>query len=232
MNRRLDTTLTRRDLLQTAATAFTFAGSTAGYGQPAARSIDSQASVTSTFSRERFVEDCIAACRESDSQGAVGEVLARAVSNHRAVLATLGPPQSAGLDVLHRSTSLTIFNAKWAPHMTLPAHDHRLWALIGIYVGREDNILWRRASNAIEASGATVLFPGESTALPTDVIHSVTNPLDSFTGGIHVYGGDFFATPRSQWDNESLQEEPSNGDVIAAFFARENARRAACAGRL
>ena len=31
------------------------------------------------------------------------------------------------------------------------------------------------------------------------VIHSVTNPLEQITGAIHVYGGDFFATPRSEW---------------------------------
>ena len=182
----------------------------------------------SQFSRERFVEECIAASLESESQSAVGEVLSRAVADHQAVLAALGNPQQAGLDVLHRSASLTIFAAKWAPHMALPAHDHRLWALIGIYVGREDNILWRRRPIGIEAVGAKVLFPGEVAALPSDAIHSVTNPLQHFTGGIHIYGGDFFATPRSQWDNESLRETPSDGDAIRALFDRENARLHVC----
>ena len=176
------------------------------------------------FDRERFVADCVAASHERDGQAAVREVLARAVSEPDAVLAGLGPPGEAGLDVLHRSPTLTIFAAHWAPRMSLPAHDHRLWALIGIYAGREDNILWRRASRGVEAYGAKVLFAGDVAALPVEAVHSVTNPLPRFTGGLHIYGGDFFATPRSQWDPETLAEEPSDGAKIRAMIERENDR--------
>ena len=55
-------------------------------------------------------------------------------------------------------------------------------------------------------------------------IHSVTNPLERFTGGINIYGGDFFATTRSQWDPETLEESPSDGAVIRAIFERANER--------
>jgi hypothetical protein len=48
----------------------------------------------------------------------------------------------------------------------------------------------------------------------------VTNPLDRITGGIHVYGGDFFATPRSEWDPKTLKEQPYDvADTIRAFEA-------------
>lgn len=177
------------------------------------------------FDRERFVEDCVAANREGESQAAVREVLARAVSDHAAVLAALGAPRMAGLDVLHRSPALTIFAAKWAPQMNLVAHDHRLWALIGIYTGREDNIFWRRTEDGIQAFGAEVLFAGDVGVLAADAIHSVTNPLRRFTAGIHIYGGDFFDTPRSQWDAETLAETRSDGDTIRAMFERENERQ-------
>ena len=60
--------------------------------------------------------------------------------------------------------------------------------------------------------------------LPEDALHSVTNPLLRFTGGIHVYGGDFFDTSRSQWNPETLEEEPSDGAVIRGIFQRENER--------
>jgi predicted metal-dependent enzyme (double-stranded beta helix superfamily) len=178
----------------------------------------------STFDRDRFVEDCIAANAEHDPQAAVRDVLARAVSDHGAVLSALGAPDQAGLDVLHRSPSLTIFAAKWAPRMHLPAHDHRMWAHIGLYAGREDNIFWRRTADGVEAHAASVLFPGDVATLPTDAIHSVTNPLQRYTGGLHLYGGDFFDTTRSQWSDETLAEEPSDGAVIRAIFERENAR--------
>ena len=176
------------------------------------------------FDRDRFVADCVAAAREREAQAAVGEVLARAVRAPQSVLAGLGPPREAGLDVLHRSPALTIFAAHWAPRMSLPVHDHRLWALIGIYTGREDNILWRRGVSGVTAHAANVLFAGDVAALPADAVHSVTNPLPRFTGGLHVYGGDFFATPRSQWNDETLAEEPSDGARIRALFERENER--------
>ena len=179
-----------------------------------------------SFDRDRFVEDCIVASRERDAQGAVREVLARAVHEPAAVLRSLDAAGKAGLEVLHRSSKLTIFAAHWAPQMSLPAHDHRMWALIGLYAGREDNIHWHRTAGRLQAHGAAVLFPGDVAALPSDAIHSVTNPLARFTGGIHIYGGDFFDTPRSQWDPQSLAEEPSDGATIRAMFERENERLA------
>lgn len=179
------------------------------------------------FDRDGFVADCVAAHREQDGQAAVRSVLERAVREPTRVLAALGAPQKAGLDVLHRSSTLTIFAAHWAPRMSLPTHDHRLWALIGIYTGREDNIFWRRTPQGLAAHGANVLFAGQVAALASDAVHSVTNPLTRFTGGIHIYGGDFFATPRSQWDPETLAEEASDGAKIQALFERENERNLA-----
>jgi predicted metal-dependent enzyme (double-stranded beta helix superfamily) len=177
-----------------------------------------------TMNIDHFVEDCIAANRETDAQAAVKEVLARAVSNPKAVLASIGEPEKAGINVLHTSATLTIFSATWTPQMNLMPHNHLMWANIGIYTGREDNIMWRRNAENIEAFEAAALFEGDTAALPVDAIHSVTNPLLRFTGGIHIYGGDFFDTTRSQWDPETLGEEPSDGAVIRAMFDRENER--------
>jgi predicted metal-dependent enzyme (double-stranded beta helix superfamily) len=172
----------------------------------------------------RFVADCIAANEEADAQAAVNEVLARAVSSPKGVLAALGDPEKAGLNVLHASPTLTIFAATWTPQMNLMPHDHLMWANIGIYTGREDNIFWKRTSQGIKAYGADALFVTDTAMLPEDALHSVTNPLQRFTGGIHIYGGDFFNTERSQWDPETLVEEPSDGDRIREMFHRENVR--------
>jgi predicted metal-dependent enzyme (double-stranded beta helix superfamily) len=173
---------------------------------------------------KRFVADCIEASTEAEPQSAVLEVLARAVSNPKAMLDAVGEPHKAGITVLHQSGSLTIFNATWTPQMNLMPHNHLMWANIGIYTGREDNLIWRHNDDSIEAYGAKALFEGDAAALPVDVIHSVTNPLPRFTGGIHIYGGDFFDTTRSQWNPETLEEEPSDGAVIRGIFERENSR--------
>ncbi len=176
------------------------------------------------FDRERFASDCTAALGESDPQAAIREVLTRAVSDHAAVLAGMGEPKEAGFDVILRSPKLTIFAAKWAPNMSLVPHNHLMWAVIGIYTGREDNIFWKRTAHGLTAGGAKAMFAGDVAELPADIIHSVTNPLPRFTAGLHIYGGDFFDTERSQWNAETLEEERSNGDVVRAMFAKENER--------
>jgi predicted metal-dependent enzyme (double-stranded beta helix superfamily) len=173
---------------------------------------------------ERFVEDCVAANHEADAQVAVKEVLARAVSTPNDVLAALGEPSRAGLNVLLNSATLTIFAATWTPQMNLMPHDHLMWANIGIYTGREDNIFWKKSDDGIKAYEAAALFQKDVAALPINAVHSVTNPLQRFTGGIHIYGGDFFDTTRSQWNPETLEEEPSDGAVIRGMFERENER--------
>lgn len=173
---------------------------------------------------DRFVSDCTAASKEQNAQAAVNEVLAKAVSTPGAVLAALGDPEKAGLNVLLSSPTLTIFAATWTPQMNLMPHDHLMWANIGIYTGREDNIFWKRTSDGIKAFGADALFVKDTAMLPEDALHSVTNPLQRFTGGIHIYGGDFFDTSRSQWNPETLEEEPSDGARIRRMFQRENER--------
>ena len=134
MVRRISAGSSRRQVLAAAALAL------AAGGVKSARSGESGTirSRTSTdrFNRDEFVEACVNASRESDSQSAVQDVLARAMANHSSVLSALGEPTEAGMDVLHRSNTLTIFAAKWAPQMCLVPHDHRMWALIGIYAGR------------------------------------------------------------------------------------------------
>ena len=52
----------------------------------------------------------------------------------------------------------------------------------------------------------------------------MTNPLLKFTGGIHIYGGDFFATQGSQWNAETLREAASGGTEIRRIFEAENKR--------
>ena len=177
------------------------------------------------FSIDRMLEDCRAALAQG-GQPAVEEVVARAVRDPAGALKDLGEPTRAGVFPLFQSNDLTILNLVWGPHMTIMPHDHRMWAVIGIYTGREDNIFWRRPAGGpmgrIEAAGAKAISEREAVPLGRDIIHSVLNPIPRLTGAIHVYGGDFFAVTRSQWDPERLMEEPFDVDRLFARFDESN----------
>jgi predicted metal-dependent enzyme (double-stranded beta helix superfamily) len=177
---------------------------------------------------DRFLDDCQTAVAQGGNHAAVRDVVARAVRDPAPLIAALGEPQRAGINLLFRSDTLTVINLIWGPGMTIMPHDHRMWAVIGIYSGREDNIFWRRlppdAGREIEAAGARSLCRGDCTPLGVDIIHSVTNPIPRLTGAIHVYGGDFLKQERSEWDAEALREQPY--DVVKARQLFEDSNRA------
>jgi predicted metal-dependent enzyme (double-stranded beta helix superfamily) len=137
------------------------------------------------FDVERFVADCRAVFAEDPSHKAVREVLARAVSDPAAVLGGgLGEPKRAGIQTLFHSDRLTILKVAWAPGMAVMPHNHRMWAVIGIYTGREDNIFWRRVRgmpNRIEAAGAKALCERDAEPLGADIIQirSTGSPAQS-----------------------------------------------------
>lgn len=220
--------LDRRDVLAGLTSALVPAAIRA---QDAAHAPAPDAGGVSPFDLERFIEDCRIANRETDAQRAVEEVLVRAIERPSAVLEALGPPRQAGIRTLHRSADLTILCIVWAPLMQLMPHEHRMWAVSGIYTGREDNILWSRARGGIAARGAVSFASGEVISMPDDAIHSVANPIARFTGAIHVYGGDFFATPRSEWDPGTHVEQPWSLEKAQRIFAESNARFSAATAR-
>ena len=183
------------------------------------------------FDLDCFVSDCCTALKHEPSQQWVREVVARAVSDPTAILKTVGEPSRAGMQILHRSNELTVLNVIWGPWMTLLPHNHQMWAVIGIYTGREDNIFWHRVpgreDGKVEPTGARALAVRDAEPLGRDIIHSVTNPIPRLTGALHVYGGDFFGVPRSEWDAESLLEQPSDGAKMSRRFEEVNARTGA-----
>ena len=123
------------------------------------------------FDLEQFTDDCRAALSADKSHKHVREVVARAVADPASVMRALGEPKCAGLHKLHQSHDLTILNVVWAPMMTIMPHNHSMWAVIGIYTGREDNIFWRRlpdGSGKVEAAGAQAPVSYTHLTLPTN----------------------------------------------------------------
>jgi len=177
------------------------------------------------FDLEQFTADCRAALKADSSHRLVREVVARAVSDPAGVLKGLGEPKRAEVQKLYHGPELTILNVIWAPMMTVMPHNHNMWAVIGIYTGREDNVFWRRLPDnheRVEAAGARSLCVGDAEPLGHNIIHSVTNPIRRLTGAIHVYGGDFFAAHRSEWDAETLLEGRYDAERALRRFEEAN----------
>jgi predicted metal-dependent enzyme (double-stranded beta helix superfamily) len=199
------------------------AGATLARGEvpPAARA----ANTARKFDPERFVDDCKAAARAGgEAQARIQELLTQEISQRNAMLDELGEPTKGGLKALYQSPELTILNIVWSPLMQLLPHEHNMWAVIGIYTGREDNIFWQRGTGRLSAASATAISAGDVVPLAHDVIHSVSNPIEKLTGAIHIYGGDFFRVHRSEWNPETLEERPWSIRDAVRNFEQSNAR--------
>jgi predicted metal-dependent enzyme (double-stranded beta helix superfamily) len=173
------------------------------------------------FDIDTFVADCQRAADDSDPRGAIRELLQQTMASCDDVAAALAKDEG-GLNIIHSAPDLTVLNVIWAPHMTLYPHEHRMWAAIGIYGGAEENRLYKRGTERIQPAGERVLDAGDVLGLGRDAIHAVHNPRQVFTGAIHVYGGDFVNEPRSQWDPDTLLEEPFDMAEVNRQFAAAN----------
>jgi predicted metal-dependent enzyme (double-stranded beta helix superfamily) len=178
------------------------------------------------FDLDRFIADCKAAMGTGEAQKAIRDLLREAVAEPAQVLRVLGEPTKAGIELLYRSDEMTIINVVWGPRMTAMPHNHHMWAAIGMYGGREDNIFWRTlpedARWPLEAAGASALMQGDVCPLGKDIIHSVTNPLSKMSSAIHIYGGDFVAQKREQWEEETFHKRPYDPAVGRHMFEESN----------
>ena len=183
------------------------------------------------FELDRFIADCREAVAADPSHKLVREVVDRAVAEPASVIRGVGEPRLGHVEALYRGEDLTVLNVVWPPLFTIMPHEHRMWAVIGVYTGAEDNMFWRRVgepgATRIEAAGACSLRVGDAEPLGRDIVHSVTNPIEKLTGAIHVYGGDFFAVARSEWDPETLTERAYDIEKNMRLFQVANARLAA-----
>jgi predicted metal-dependent enzyme (double-stranded beta helix superfamily) len=176
------------------------------------------------FDLDAFVTDCRSALGEATPAVAVKELVERAISRPSDLDDALTPPTHGGFRTLHRSAELTVLQFVWPPHVVLFPHDHRMWAANGIYGGGEDNTFYRRTGTGIGVSGGRRLDAGDVALLGADAIHAVSNPYGDYTAAIHVYGGDYFATPRSQWDVVSFEEQPFNVEDVRRTLDEADAR--------
>ena len=179
------------------------------------------------FSKERFIEECRAALKEGDAHAAMRELVERAVRQPAAIVQGLGEPKRAGVETIYRANDMTILNLCWGPGMVFKPHDHRIWAVIGIYAGCEQNVFYRRSERGLTQHGTKELNAGDTIPLGAAIIHAVTNPLDQITAAIHVYGGDFFATARSEWNPATFEEHPYDMAHTLRAFEEANERLSA-----
>ena len=179
------------------------------------------------FSTDELIADCRDALQNSAAERVIQQIARRAVSNGAQVARALGTPSCSGIFSVYQSAELTILKIVWAPGMWIHPHDHRMWAVIAVYEGREENTFYERTAAGLLRTRSTSVFAGDAVLLDANVIHAVTNPLRRFTAALQIYGGDFFNAARSEFDPATLAERPFDIERAKAAFVDANQRPSA-----
>jgi predicted metal-dependent enzyme (double-stranded beta helix superfamily) len=177
-----------------------------------------------TLAVEDIVERCRGALGEHTPVLAVRDVLTELVADPAALDRAVGPVELGGITALHNDADLTILRVAWTPGMVLNPHEHRMWAVIAMYGGQEDNAFYRRSPGGLEPSGGREIRARDVLVLGDDVIHSVANSRPEFAVALHVYGGDFFTGARSEWTFDTHEERPRDLANTQRLFEEANAR--------
>jgi predicted metal-dependent enzyme (double-stranded beta helix superfamily) len=132
----------------------------------------------------------------------------------------LGDGDRSTYEALYRGEDILVLHGVVPPTPAPVApHDHRMWAVIGVYQGLEQNELFvRDEGSGLETVDRFAVAAGEVRTLDPSTIHSVQARGDRYLGAIHVYGGDLFGTPRSTWVDDV--ECPLDESALPAFFDR------------
>jgi predicted metal-dependent enzyme (double-stranded beta helix superfamily) len=153
------------------------------------------------------LDDLIRELREARRTGTEGGIEA-------AVRRAIAEPPVAGnpgrFQVLHDEPGLTVLHVVVGSGFISPPHDHRTWAVIGVYHGQEDNSFYKLVANsrAIEPAGGRSVGEGEILTLGTDAIHRIANPRIEPLIALHVYGRNVLTIDRSAWDPITMRERP------------------------
>jgi predicted metal-dependent enzyme (double-stranded beta helix superfamily) len=153
------------------------------------------------------IDDLVGELREATRTAelsAVQEAVRHAVAE-QPLVADVGRMQ-----ILHEEPGLLVLHTPVACGIASPPHDHRTWAVIGVYDGQEDNTFYRLVpgTRAIEEVGGRSLREREVLTLGPDAIHKISNPRREALVALHVYGLNILKIDRSAWDLATMRERP------------------------
>lgn len=176
------------------------------------------------FDLQQFVEECRLALAEPKPAKRVEALVRRAIAQPDAVRQAFAQARRAErqgpITFACRDAELTVADVTTPPGLRSPAHNHRMWAVIGVYEGQEHNRFYRYADGELREKGERLLEPGDVAVLGPRAVHAIENPLPSVSAAIHVYGGDLVERQgRSLWNPHTQEREDYDIARLVAYVA-------------
>jgi predicted metal-dependent enzyme (double-stranded beta helix superfamily) len=149
------------------------------------------------------LNDLLTSCRahlDDADPGAAGSVAVRAtLATHRRAIA-LKYAEHDDIAVIDRSPRLTMLVVPTPPGRWYWPHEHRMWSVTAMLIGREHHVVYDRHDHGIVERRRFHIDEGIAAALPPDIVHAAGNEGDLVSIGLHIYGGDPSEAECLEWD--------------------------------
>lgn len=177
----------------------------------------------SIFDLEDLLERLKLAAAGPDAANAVRALVEQAVADPAQMVA--GMPDFKENDViLFEDDTISIWHSRFLPSITVPAHDHQMSAVTGVYRGSERNDLYEKdPSGGLRKSSDVVLVPGDVFSIGPSAIHTVSCISAEPCCGLHVYLGKLTTVKRSLFDTKSGSVLPCTEENYHQYMRRDGA---------
>jgi len=151
------------------------------------------------FDADKFVMRCRSALRTADVLAELAKLVAEALVDPASLRSALVAREGLRVSVLCEGPELTVVQFVAPKGLAFPPHDHAMVSAVGVYGGAEQNVYYEVDGASLRESRRRLLSAGDVAVHATDVIHSIASVGKEPLAALHVYGGDFFRAPRSEW---------------------------------
>lgn len=164
------------------------------------------------FDLEEFIGECQSALDDPKPAHRVEALVRAAISDPNAVREAFETSKSAErqgpISFAWRDARLSVADVTTPPGLRSPVHNHKMWAVIGVYAGQEHNRFFRYENGKLIEKNERLLKEGDVAVLGPEALHAIANPLSVISSAIHVYGGDLVErSDRSMWNPRTDERE-------------------------
>ncbi len=180
------------------------------------------------FDLQQFIEECQSALDDPKPAKRIESLVREAISDPNAVRDAFakaeGIERQGPITFACRKASLSVADVSTPPGLRSPAHNHKMWAVIGVYDGQEHNRFFRYEGGELHEKGERLLKEGDVAVLGPEAVHAIANPLPAVSSAIHVYGGDLVERPdRSMWNPHTNESEDYDITRLISYVSEMSA---------
>lgn len=180
------------------------------------------------FDLHQFICACQAALGDPEPALRIESLVRDAVSDPNKVKQSFADAKSVErrgpITFAWRDAGLTVADVTTPPGLRSPAHDHQMWAVIGVYEGQEHNRFYKAQDGELLVKGERLLRAGDVAVLGPEAVHAIANPLPENSSAIHVYGGDLVGrSDRSMWNPHTNEREDYDMTRLLTYITEMSA---------